>query len=168
MKMKQNKKGFTLIELLVVVLIIGILAAIALPQYEVAVTKSKVAAILPIMRHIKDSYMEWKLTNGSYCDDEKCASLSDIGVECPGGWSCFDFDMYSDYWRCTINDEANGVVYCFHDFDDSSMYINMFQPDDEEYPEYAGMLTCEANKSKALKICKALGGKQINEHVYQL
>ncbi len=66
----DNKhKGFTLIELLVVVLIIGILSAVALPQYEIAVMKSKMNSLLPVMRAIKDANEVYYMANGVYVDD---------------------------------------------------------------------------------------------------
>ena len=53
-KIKSSTQGFTLLELLVVVLIIGILASIALPQYENSVEKSKASEALIILKSLRE------------------------------------------------------------------------------------------------------------------
>ena len=61
--MRKNEKAFTLIELLVVVLIIGILAAVALPQYQKAVEKSRVAEALQIVASTQQAIDAYLLAN---------------------------------------------------------------------------------------------------------
>ncbi|MBP3513479.1 MAG: prepilin-type N-terminal cleavage/methylation domain-containing protein [Elusimicrobiaceae bacterium] len=73
-------KGFTLIELLVVVLIIGILSAVALPQYQKAVEKSRIMALMPNLRTLKDSLERYYLANGIYPAD----SVTDLDIDIAG------------------------------------------------------------------------------------
>ena len=104
------KKGFTLIELLVVVLIIGILSAIALPQYQKAVIKSRVATILPILKSVKDAEEVFYMDNGYYTTD-----LSLLDVHLPANCSAItggDGGLYScgDYFILDADGSTVGAA----------------------------------------------------------
>ena len=64
-----NNGGFTLIELLVVVLIIGILSAVAVPQYQKAVKKAYYQKMLPILASVVAAQKVYYLAHGEYAQD---------------------------------------------------------------------------------------------------
>ncbi len=94
MQHKHTRRGFTLIELLVVVLIIGILAAVAVPQYQKAVIKSRIAAFLPLVASMVSAEESYYLANGQYTSDARILDL-DIPAICN-----MVENTDGQYWKC--------------------------------------------------------------------
>ena len=98
------RRGFTLIELLVVVLIIGILASVALPQYTKAVAKSRYSQLITAGKSLKDAMEVYYMANGNY----------------PQYWG----DLDIEFKGCTADTSARYMLWC------DNFAVDMFKSND--------------------------------------
>ena len=99
--------GFTLIELLVVVLIVGILAAIALPQYQRVKVKTDIMQVNMLLRDVYKAEKMYYLANGTYTRDIRDLDVVIKNSPRSGGFSGWRFDVY----RGDIETYLWGIVY---------------------------------------------------------
>ncbi|MBO5011115.1 MAG: prepilin-type N-terminal cleavage/methylation domain-containing protein [Elusimicrobiaceae bacterium] len=106
--------GFTLIELLVVVLIIGVLSAVALPQYQKAVAKARFSEALVLLKSLKQAKDVYMLQDGAFNNP----GLDALDVEVPAETAYFyffEFDPQSGGYGPSAGYKKEQVCVCYYD-----------------------------------------------------
>ena len=159
MDIRTINGGFTLIELLVVVLIIGILSAVALPQYQIAVEKSRVAEARSMIQSIAQAREVYRLANGEFP-----SSFRDIDIRISSKVEDDSSCMSTKNWEYCIDTDV--IEADPKNLSDERRYILFYYPNTGEVPpSVAGKLTCyfEYPNTPAEKFCRSFGGQLDDE-----
>ena len=152
-------RGFTLIELLVVVLIIGILASVALPQYTKAVEKSRAAEALTVVRAIKVANEAYFMATGSYS-----YNLNNLVIQIPGKDGNYNGVPRKESKFFSFAASANvvgvgNVVALGNRFPLATKYIIFALPNTDA-------LYCKFYSAAGEQICEQLGDSKYASNVY--
>ncbi len=148
MTQKNARRGFTLIELLVVVLIIGILAAVALPQYQLAVDKSRYSTLMEIVTAVKNAEELFYLENGTYTTSWSQLPLS-LPADCNTNGNCKNFSILVDGNRVVATlstSPRNALIYWFDHSNQASFGRQC--------------LAGASEGERARRVCKSFGPRQ--------
>lgn len=122
---KTHHVGFTLIEVLVVVLIIAVLAAVAVPQYQKAVLKSRFSSLMPTTKSVRDGNEVYYMAHGRYATDTNQLDVTSTDNESMTLELSNEVDFA--YTLATRKDMKNNLI--------------MYQKHSEQFP---GEIHCEA------------------------
>ena len=157
--MTSEAGGFTLIELLVVVLIIGILAAVALPQYQKAVDKARATELVSLVKHIKDMQETYYMANGQYADN-----CEDLGMEIGGYALSTDKGLYEQNKEYYIGCNWGGRVSAQMRKSGSNLMAYEWYFDNNATTP--GQRICWSKaEERYKKICSSLCGVQVSENI---
>ena len=151
-KLFKKCKGFTLLEMLVVVLIIGILAAVALPQYQKATDKARFAEVITASKSLAQSIEMYYMVNNDYpyywkqldVEIQGCTETNTARYDlmCKN----FTIDLKDEYFNAFLGERNKNLP-----FNISLIYFFKMGTS-----PYAGRFRCVSSSTRGKRVCKSL------------